>query len=461
LDLSVTRETVVGAMLVAVFCATVAGVLPALKITGTKVQENIQKARAGRSGIRFGGITSALIVADVAIAVAVMGLAVAVAGQVRGGLDAEERIGIPAEEYLAVELTLPSDEWVTSAGAPSADQLVTRLAETQQTLVERLEREPRVRSVAVADQLPRQDPNRRRVSVDGETSWLTVEGRPSASPPYTPVAKVDLGYFEALGKPILSGRGFGQADLEDGVSSVIVNTNFVDRRLGGRNAIGRRIRFFPEERLYEIVGVVGPLGMNVVEPSKDGGVYLPAGPGEIHPLRLAVHLDGSPETFAPRLWELVAEIDPSAVIQPPMVLDRVRQLDWYVYAAMTLCLVVVLGILLALATSGIYAIMSFAVSERTRELGIRTALGAQQITIAFDVARRSMAQVGLGALLGVWPAVWLSGFSQIDAAPTRISFGTAFGVGVGVAVVVGLLACLWPTRRALSIEPTEALRGES
>ena len=461
LDLDVTGEAVVMALLAAVFCATVAGILPALKITGTKVQESIQEAQAGRSGIRFGGITGALIVADVAIAVAVLGLAVAVSGQVSDAMNAEGRVGISAEEYLAVEITLPSDEWVTSGGELSTNQLATRLAATQQALVERLLAEPRVRSVAIADQLPRQDPNRRRVSVDGETSWITVGGSASASPPWTPVARVDLGYFEALGQPILSGRGFGQPDLEDDVSTVIVNTNFVDRRLGGRNAIGRRIRFFPEERLYEIVGVVGLLGMNVVEPTKDHGVYLPASPGEMHPLRLAVHLDGSPETFAPRIWELVAEIDPSAVIQPPMVLDRVRQLDWYVYAANTLILAVVVGILVALAASGIYAIMSLAVSERTREMGIRIALGAPRTTIAFGVARRSLAQVGLGALLGVAPAVWLSGFSKIDGVATRIGFGTAFGVGVSVAVGIGLLACLWPTRRALRIQPTEALRGET
>ncbi len=178
-------------------------------------------------------------------------------------------------------------------------------------------------------------------------------------------------------------------------------------------------------------------------------------------MRVAIHLDGSPETFAPRLWELVAEIDPSAVVQPPMVLDRVRQLDWYTYAAITLCLAVVVGILVALAASGIYAIMSLAVSERTREMGIRRALGAPRTMIAFDVARRSLAQVGLGALLGVAPAVWLSGFSKIDAVATRIGFGTAFGVGVSVAVGIGLLACLWPTRRALRIQPTEALRGET
>ena len=94
-------------------------------------------------------------------------------------------------------------------------------------------------------------------------------------------------------------------------------------------------------------------------------------------------------------------------------------------------------------------------------MGIRTALGAQRTTIAYGIARRSIAQLGLGVLLGVGPAIWLSGFSQIDAVSTRVGFGTAFGAGVGVAAVIGLLACLSPTRRALRIQPTEALRGDA
>ena len=385
-------------------------------------------------------------------------------GQVRDAIDAEERVGIPAEEYLSVELTLPSAESVTTGSEFSADQFVARLAIIQQRLVERLEAEPRVRSVAVADRLPRQDHNFRRIAIEGETSWVTVEGRPGASsPPFMPVARIDLDFFEALGQPILAGRGFGQADLEDGVSTVIVNTAFADRRLAGRNAIGQRIRFFPEERLYEIAGVVGPLGMNVVTPGQDAGVYLPAGPGEIHPLRLAVHLDRSPETFAPRMRELVNEVNPSAVVRETIVLDRVFQSSWYLYVGTTVALGVLLGILVALAASGIYAMMSFAVSERTREIGIRTALGAQKAAIAYRLGRRSIAQVGLGALFEVPLAVWLFRLTDLGYgySTTGTDFGVAFGAGVGVTVVIGLLACLSPMRRALKIQPTEALRDEA
>ncbi|HUF77095.1 MAG TPA: ABC transporter permease, partial [Longimicrobiales bacterium] len=197
MDFGLTWEVVGGALLVAVFSATLAGVLPALKVTGTRVQESIQKAQAGRSGIRFGGVTGALIVADVAIAVAVVGLAVGMAGQLRETLNAEDRVGIAAEEYLALELAVPFELHVSEDGELLPQEFVARVAQTQQALVERLEADPRVRGVAVADALPRQDHRHRRTALEGETSWLTVEGRPGAiAPPLLPVAHVDVGYFD-------------------------------------------------------------------------------------------------------------------------------------------------------------------------------------------------------------------------------------------------------------------------
>jgi predicted permease len=471
LRFGLTDSMVAGALLVAVLSAAIAGVLPALKVTGTRVQESIQKAQAGRSGIRFGGVTGALIVIDVAVAVAVVGLAVGIAGQLRETLNAEERVGIPAEEYLAVELALPTEEGVSDDGLVLPEAFAARLAVTQRTLVERLEADPRVRSVAVADRLPREGHRFRRTAIEGETSWRTVEGRPGAlAPPLLPLARVDVGFFEALGQPVLAGRAFGQADLEEGVSTAIVNTSFVERRMEGRNPIGQRIRFWEgasqsgafEDRWYEVVGVVGPLGMNVATPEQDAGVYLPAAPGEIHPLRLAVHVAGDPESFVPTLRGIVSDVDPSAVLQPPRPLDRVVQAMWYFYIGSVVALAVVLGILIALAASGVYAIMSFAVSERTREIGIRTALGERKAALALRIGRRSVVQIALGAVLGVPLAMSLYRLTELGYGEPSATFGfeVAFAAGVGVALVIGTLACLSPTRRALRIEPTEALRGE-
>jgi len=472
MSFGLSADMVLGALVVAVLSASVAGVLPALKVTGTRVQESIKKAQAGRSGIRFGGVTGALIVSDVAIAVAVVGLAVGMAGQLRETLDADDRVGIPAAEYLAVGLTLPSEAGAEEGVAFTPEAFRARLARTQTALVERLQADPRVRSVAVADHLPRENHNHRRIALEGETSWLSVEGRPGATaPPLLPVALVDVGFFDALDAPVLSGRGFGEADLADGVSTAIVNTSFVERRMGGRNAVGQRLRFWEgsgaggelEERWYEIVGVVGPLGMNVALPEQDAGVYLPAAPGHIHPLRMAVHVDGDPEAFAPTLREIAGEVDPAALLQPPRALDRVFPSMGYFYVGSVIALAVVLGILVALAASGVYAIMSFAVSERTREIGIRTALGERKASVAFRIGRRSLVQIGLGGLLGMPLAMFLYRLTELGYSRPGVTFGfeVAFTAAVAVALAIGMIACLSPTRRALGIEPTEALKGEA
>jgi predicted permease len=466
-----TGEVVVGALLVALLSATLAGVLPALKVTGSRIQENIQKAQAGRSGIRFGGVTSTLIAADVAIAVAVVGLAVGIAGQLRSTLDGDDTVGIAAEEYLALEITLPYEGPSAENGEPTAE-LEARVARTQRALVERLEADPRVRSVAVADALPRQDHRHRRTAVEGETSWLTVEGRPGAqAPPLLPVARVDVGFFDALGQPMVAGRGFGQADLAEGVSTAIVNASFVARRMGGANPIGQRIRFWSgtteggefEDRWYEIVGVVGRLGMNVAVPEQDAGVYLPAAPGEIHPLRLGVRLAVEPESFIPSARTIVSDVDPSAVLETPRPLDRVVQVSWYLYVGSAVALGVILSILVTLAASGIYAIMSFAVSERTREIGIRRALGERKATVALRVGRRSLVQIALGAAIGTPLAMMLYRLTELGYSRNAWTFGfeVAFAGAVGVALLVGALACLSPMRRALKIQPTEALRSEA
>ncbi len=116
------------------------------------------------------------------------------------------------------------------------------------------------------------------------------------------------------------------------------------------------------------------------------------------------------------------------------------------------------GILLALAASGIYALMSFTVAERTREIGIRGALGAQRSSIVFTIARRALVQLGVGVLLGMLIAGWLLSVYKSETGSAYSPVIVALILGVGVTVVIGVPACTAPTLRALRIQPTEALR---
>jgi hypothetical protein len=208
-----------------------------------------------------------------------------------------------------------------------------------------------------------------------------------------------------------------------------------------------------------IVGVVGHLGMRVINPDMDEGIYFPVAPGAIHPVRLAIHVGNDPESFLPRLRELVREVDPTAAITTPEVLGEVFEGDWYIMVGTTLGGIVLVGILLAMAASGLYAMVSFTVSQRTREIGVRTALGARRHRIALTVVRRALVQIGLGVLLGL-PLAGRVFFEVAEGDPAAALWGAAstFALGVGVMLLVGLTACTAPTLRALRISPTEALR---
>jgi hypothetical protein len=440
--------------------ATVAGVVPAIRLTGKKVQENIQRAEAGRSGIKFGGITSTLIVADVAVAVAVVGLAVGMIEQISRVSADEALTGIPAEEYLAVELRLPVDQ-LGEDGSVDMVRFGERLASTHQAVVDRLRAEPGVRGVVVADALPRMDHRSRLIEAEG-FDFPGTSGRGRVR-----TAMVGVDYFEELDQPIVAGRPFDRADLAAEVPPAIVNTVFVDRLLGGRDPVGRRVRFVvsggdPDPGWHEIVGVVGHLGVNILNPGGDVGMYVLTPPGGIYPLQVGIHLGASPESFAPRLRDIVAEVDPNALMATPVVLSSVHQGDWYLVIVVAVGLVVFVTILVVLAASGVYAIMSFAVSERTREIGIRTALGARRSSIVATILRRSLTQIGVGALLGIALA-WrvLGEVRNPTGQPDYNGPALVVAVGLGVAIVtlIGLFSLVAPTRRALRIQPSEALRG--
>jgi putative ABC transport system permease protein len=438
--------------------AAVAGVIPAWRVTGRAVQENIQRAQAGRTGVRFGGISTALLVGDVAVAMGVVGLTVALQQQVRSSMMSTEAVGIPAEEYLAVRLQVPSPPGVM-ASPESLDQFRVRLAATQQAVEDRLANEPGVRGVAVATALPR---------MDHTIAWVETEDDPLAEGQrgaQIRTVQVDLDYFDALEQPILAGRGFDAGDLGEDGSAILVDTTFVSQVLGGRNPIGQRVRYRIWNRpdptpWYQIVGVVGSLGMHVLSHEGSAGLYHPLAPGQANPVWLGVHATGDPTTLIPAVRSVVASVDLTAVVTSPRALDKVYEGDWYVLVGVAGGAMLLVVILLALATSGIYAIMSFAVSERALEIGIRSALGAQRLDILRAIARRALFQLGLGVLVGL-PVAWRI-FLELERngggrTPTVMSALLALGLGAGVMAVVGLLACTGPTLRALRIEPRRAL----
>ena len=460
-DFEVSRRTVVVATSLAVVSAVVAGVIPALKATGSGAQASIQRASAGGSGIEFGRGYSVLIVGEVAVALWFLAMGSTMAPT---ALSEPDGLSVPAARYLYASLRLPQVDATprTPGDARERPVMVEQVASVQEELVRRLSAEPGLGPIAIANALP---------GTSHATRYIQVEGLPRAEDAPAPahlvrVARVDVGYLEAWGRPVVQGRNFTMGDLGEDRSAVIVNQGFVERVLKGRYPLGRRLRYWTPGRQpgpwsYQIVGVVGPLGMNALRPDADQGIYHVVGPGEMHPVTFAVRVGSEPQTFIPRLRTIVSEIEPSALIQNAAALDEVPDPDRRAMTMATYFIVLLAGVAVVLSGSCLYALMSFTVTERTHETGIRTALGAPRANIVLLVGKRAFLQLSAGVLLGAaLSAAVLSGFGgQMESA---ILLPESWPVTVCIITVlliaVGMLGCVKPTLRALRIAPVDAMR---
>ena len=296
-------------------------------------------------------------------------------------------------------------------------------------------------------------------------------------------ASVSPGFFETFEAPILAGRPFTAADhatergqpIDSGARGgpVIVNEAFVRLVLGGRNPIGRRLRYVVfEERYprtidrsgpwYEIVGVVRDLGMSIndgehVDPKK-AGIYHPVAGGSVLPANVAIRVRGDARPLAPTVRELALAADPRLRLYDLRTLGEMNDAELDFLSFWFRMLAGASAIALTLSLAGIYAVMSFTVARRTREIGIRVALGAPRRRVVLAIFRRPLVQVTLG--IGVGTLLLLALF--LGAEGSKRTLGAVAGVvGYGaVMMAVCLLACIVPTVRALRVEPTEALREE-
>ncbi|MEM7417153.1 MAG: ABC transporter permease [Gemmatimonadota bacterium] len=451
-NLRVQPVTALWALGLAGLSAAFVSIVPALRLTSRNVQQNLQRSAAGRSGVKFGGVSSAVIVVDVMLAVVVLGFAV-------GGTDLlterTDTLGIEADQYLHVSVRIPRAGPNGTAGTD--EEYVQRAGQSLEEIVRRIAAEPDVRAVAAADVLPGMDHLGASVEIEGVEStarWYSVHH-----------AHVAPNYFRAFGQTLREGRDFSTVDATGDQDVVIVNQRFVDQVLGGRNAIGQRIRDRGRNGgdpgpWLQIVGVVGSLGMNEAMPTADAGFYVPRSLSGLSTVRLAVHLGEDPTDFTPRLREVVAEVDPSAIVIGSTALSDVFSFNRVTVEWAGIGMATVIAILIALSASGIFALMSFTIVRRTREIGIRLALGAKSSDVTGTIVRRSMAQLTLGVLLGL-PLAWRLLYElkrDLGRIPEHSPFVLAVSSGVFVVGVIGLLACVVPLRRALRIEPTEALR---
>jgi putative ABC transport system permease protein len=311
---------------------------------------------------------------------------------------------------------------------------------------------------------------------------LTVEGFPVLSVGEAPMINhcvISPDYFRTMGIPLLKGRDFDERDISppkvpqltvrgEPVPGAATGVTIIDERLAreywpDQDPIGKRIRFGPpedNEPWHTIVGVVGEVKHERLDASTRKSVYLPHAQVSIGGSRLAIKTTGKPESLIGAVRNQVRELDPDLPVTRIMTMNEVVARSVWQQRLYTVLFGAFASVALILATVGIYGVMSYAVTQRTREIGLRMALGAQRTDVLKLVVGQGVVVTAIGLGVGLAAAVGL----------TRLMSSLLFGVtatdpitfaAVSVLLAgVALGACLVPARRAAKVDPMIALRYE-
>jgi putative ABC transport system permease protein len=436
-------------ILTALVTGVLFGLVPAFTATrglSATLKEAGRGAVTSRSGMRVRGV---LVVAELALAVMLL----AGAGLLMRSFVKLQAVdpGFRSDQALTFELTLPDARYAEDE---------TRIQFFDQ-LLSRLRALPGVRSASAVLGLP----------LSGLDLIISFEvaGRPPVPPAQQPAMQVRVAtpdYFDALGIPLKRGRGFTEAD-RIGTPRVVLITEAAARQFfPGEDPIGKKItlgwrRGPARERAGgEVVGVVGDIKDSALNEANPPQIYMPLRQWPVGFMTVVMKTSVPPASLAEAARAQVAAIDPNLPLSDvstlsDVVAQSISQQRFY----LTL-LMIFAAVALVLAAIGIFGVLSYAVSQRTREIGIRMALGAQGRTVITMIVRQAMVLVFCGVVLGTVAALFLSGtmttmlFSITPTDPA--TFVSVAGVLLGVA----LLAAYLPARRATRVDPIVALRTE-
>jgi hypothetical protein len=443
-----SADTVIYAALLAVVAAAIVGVVPALKATGPRLQARLKTAGAGGPGLKFGGVWTAVVIGQIAMTVIFLMGVVSAGWNARVSPYAAGNFAFRAQEYVTVDLVRDRE------AAPAS---YTR---AYLELERRLEGNPAVASVTHTTRMPG----------GGSEFILDRESLPSSGLPdplWVRSAFVGADFFATFDAPIVSGRGFTLADVERARPVVVVDETFVRTVAGGRDPVGMRVRQRAQGTQttpwLEVVGVVRDLGIRPQKTSEDAMLYRPGTPGETGGgVYVVVRARGDAAGLLALVRRTAAEVDPALRLDDLMPLPEFNRVNTIAAEFMMRGLSVVAAVALLLSSAGIYALMSFTLSRRTREIGIRAALGAAPRSIVAAIFSRAFAQVGLGVVAGSVP-----GYLLVAMGAPEVARGGGPLVGVvatlavaGFVTVIAGAACALPARRALRIHPTDALRAD-
>ena len=435
------------------------GLAPALHVSKTDVNEVLKEGgRTGSAGVRARRWTGVLMVAELTLTVVLL----AGAGfMIRNFLTMYRfDLGIDTSQLLTMNLALPERKY------PALEQ---RLAFYEQ-LQQRLKANPRIENVTVTSNVPMQG---------GFLRVLNIDGKPldqGQQPPRVTMLTVDPRYFKTIGLPLQRGRDLTDEDGMTGREAAVINQRFAALHFPNEDPIGRRITLsidlqggapptggIPMSLTATIVGIVPNVRQREFnQPDPDPIAYLPFRTDPRGFMALLVRSTGDPKAMTPILREEVRAIDADLPLFGIRTMDeQLAQARWPFRVFGTLFGIFAF-IALTLSAVGLYAVTAYAVSQRTQEIGIRMALGAQRNDVSWLFFRRSFNQIGIGLSLGIAGAlgvgqVFSSG--QLLVQNTGTDPITIGGVAVLLAVVA-IAASVIPAKRATRLDPLIALRRD-
>jgi predicted permease len=433
--------------LISILTGAVFGIAPALYATKTNLSESLKEgggrasAGAGRASLRQG-----LVIGEFALSLVLLtgaGLMIATFEKLMN-----TNPGFDPHHVLTMQF------WLTGSKYNSTPEIMRFYRAIEQ----RIEGLPGVTAagvVAAGLPLERGGNNGVRIAGAKESEWISMDYR-----------EITPGYFQTIGTALKQGRGFTESDSETSNPVVIINEAVARKYFQGQNSLGKYL--YVSGDLCEVVGVVGDVKSYLDQPAEPT-TFIPAAQAKLgtsklfegwFPRSIAVRTTGNPLILNQALREALAATDPLVPTGAVRSMDQVLAHSLALRSFMMLLMSIFGGLALVLAGVGIYGVISFAVSQRTREIGVRMALGARPADVLRMVLREGLKFVAVGVVLGVAAALML----------TRLLEGMVYGVSVRdpltfvlvnlLMVAVSLAACYVPARRATRVDPLVALRYE-
>lgn len=443
IDIRIDGTALLLVLILTLLATFASGTLPALQAARANINEILKDEARGSSSFRIGRISRALVVLDIALSCSLLALAgLMIRSVVKLGSVA---LPFPTEDVLAARVALPELDYTDPASR-------LRFFESVEA---RLTGMPGVTSFTLTTALPGLNVGRNTLTIEG-VSYANDNAKPSAAR-----AIVTPAFFSTFGVDPLEGRLLTTQDRDGNLRVAVVNQSFARQHWPGESALGRRLRFdFDTTGTWlTIAGVVPDLYMNGVQNEEPAGVYVPLAQNPVRFMNIVARAP-DPLALVPALREAVAEIDPDLPLyEVSSLAAQIREDTWFVLVFGVLFMTFGLVALL-LASIGLYGVMSFSVGQRTREVGVRMALGARPRDVLAMIMRQGGLQLAVGLTVGLILAFTVSRFMEAILFNVSTRDPVTF---VGIVIVLSAttgLACIVPARRATRVDPLTALRYE-